>query len=617
MAFVHRDIDDAYDTADEYLRRRKEGRAQGALRGSIVRSPRGVRIVWQKAPAVPRHLAPPVYVLRKPEHQPLEVVIVEFGDRTEGPAQPAEPAPGLPYRAEQTRESGQLGLVKPDQQVLDEAESRRVRSSRHRTCVRSKLPTVPVEGVPLGALGTQRSKASAEAVVELRDEVMGERGLVTLGQICQLDSYDQPLPTMSARNPFQPAPGASPPALVGREAELAAISDAVDRVARSSAPTPIAFLGLRGLGKTVLLNAIRARTPDGLHLRIEVEPGVALATLVRQSLGELQSSVEPLPRRFGKALDRAMRHIPLPSLELPHDLGAIKLSAASEEQPEALPVGQAINVLNEAVAGARKYLVITIDEVQDVDIAGLRSIVARVHQSAGTSSPILFACAGLPQAYVTFKALRTYATRWDRFELDFLTRAETAEAIRIPLREERIAIEDRALDMLVDASAGYPFFVQKYASAAWNHHRGHSVTVDDAAGTIPAVRALVEKTFYADEFRRLSPRERLFVKALAQLGPGPQDIGAVAQELGAASSAAIGSLRTNLLKKGIVYVPSAGAVQFRMPLAERYILEHLDMFSDSRVTRYQQGLSREVDDPSGPAEQAESSSRTSSDDGGS
>jgi hypothetical protein len=234
--------------------------------------------------------------------------------------------------------------------------------------------------------------------------------------------------------------------------------------------------------------------------------------------------------------------------------------------------------------------VITIDEVQNADVPAFRSLVAVVHQSAGTQHPILLASAGLPESTTVLDELHTYAKRWDRFELDFLTRAESVEAIRIPLQHAGVTIDDDALDILVIEAAGYPFFVQKYASTIWNRHRGKRITIADVEAALPGVRALVEKTYYTDEFRTLSPRERLFCKILAALGPGPHALGIIAAELGVKSSA-ISSIRGNLIKKGIIFAPSAGMLQFRMPLADRYVRDHASFFFDPCVERYRAKLS--------------------------
>lgn len=218
---------------------------------------------------------------------------------------------------------------------------------------------------------------------------------------------------MGERNPFQPAPGAIPPILAGRGPEMAAITDAASRLRSDGSPVPISLIGLRGIGKTVLLKAIKETTPDSLHLEIEVEPGVPLVDLFRDEINALDAPVEPLHKRLGKAFDAALRQLPMPGSKLPHEMGSVSLTASAEALPERLPLGRAIQALNEEVRLAGKTLVITIDEVQDVDIVGFRSLVARVHKSAA-KTPILLASAGLPQAHETFAALRTYARRWEQ-----------------------------------------------------------------------------------------------------------------------------------------------------------------------------------------------------------
>ncbi len=113
----------------------------------------------------------------------------------------------------------------------------------------------------------------------------------------------------------------------------------------------------------------------------------------------------------------------------------------------------------------------------------------------------------------------------------------------------------RALDLLVQESAGYPFFVQKYASAVWNEHRNGKITRHDAEATIPGVRKLVEKTLYGGAFAGLTAREIVVALAVANLGPGAHAIGVVAKSLGTTSDT-LGSIRSNLIKKDILFVPS-------------------------------------------------------------
>lgn len=393
-------------------------------------------------------------------------------------------------------------------------------------------------------------------------------------------------------NPFQPAPGATPPALVGREAEAASIDDALERAETGGIPLPLAFVGLRGLGKTVLLNLVHERVARGIVLSLEVERGVPLATSLRNGIAAIDAARKPLPARVGSAIRTALRDIPLPAYEPPGNVGEFKLvaPAADEPEPADLPLGRAIEALNDAIRRTKHYLAITIDEVHAADVAGLRSVVAAVHRSAQTGTPILFACAGLPESFALFAKLPTYVRRWDTFELGFLTRAESALGIRLPLERAGVTIDDDALDLLVENAAGYPFFLQRYASEAWKRRKRNRITRAAVSETLEPVRALVEKTYYADDFKTLSPRERLFCRELAALGPGPHELGRIAAALGV-KSLAISSIRGNLIKKGIVFVPASGDIQFRMPLAERYVLQHPEYFDDERVRAYREKLS--------------------------
>lgn len=142
-----------------------------------------------------------------------------------------------------------------------------------------------------------------------------------------------------------------------------------------------------------------------------------------------------------------------------------------------------------------------------------------------------------------------------------------------------------------DARPSIGNFVQKYASTVWNRHRGKKITLADIDAALPGVRAMVEKTYYADEFRDLSPRERLFCKILAAQGPGAHQLGRISEGLGVKSSA-ISSIRGNLIRKGIVFSPSSGMIAFRMPLADRYVRDHASFFFDSAVEAYRANLDR-------------------------
>jgi hypothetical protein len=398
-----------------------------------------------------------------------------------------------------------------------------------------------------------------------------------------------------ASNPFQPAPGASPPELVGRSSELAAIWDATERAKSGSVPTPLVFTGLRGIGKTVLLTRlIDSAGAHAVPIRLEVESEVPLSDVVQDAIARLLPTLRSVPKKLLAAVDAALRLVPKLNYELPNELGALSLEAPADDRAPHLPLRTAIESLNAAVSSIGRFLVITIDEIHDADIASLRTIAAGVHQSAASGNPILLACAGLPQTVEVIAKLRTYAHRWDRFELDLLRGPEVAQAIRLPIERNGATIDRAALDLLIEQCAGYPFFVQKYASAAWTAHRGRSITLADVERVVPGVRAGIEKAFYRDAFDDLSPRERMLVIALADLGPGAHELRAVSGALGVGSMA-LGSIRTRLIKKGVVFAPRAGYLQFRIPLAERYVADHREAYETPDVIAYRKAFRRDGD----------------------
>jgi AAA ATPase-like protein len=397
----------------------------------------------------------------------------------------------------------------------------------------------------------------------------------------------------SSPNPFQPAPGARPPILAGREAELASIRDATARLEHGSPPVAIAIVGLRGLGKTALLSELDSRLdPKRVTvLRLEVERDRPLAALVRTKISRARGAGESITKRLGAALDKALGHLPTISYELPDKLGSIAVTGSGQEKDESEtgPLAEAIGIFNEALESQHRRLAILVDEIQDSDLPSIRSVAASVHQSAATKAPILLAVAGLPQSETLFTKIRTYTQRWDHLSLDFLTRAETANAIRIPVEHAGTAIDDAAVDRLTDECGGYPFFVQLYASAAWNEHTGARITIEDVDRAIPPVRAKIEKTFYRDILAKLTTRELAFAIALAEMGSGPQSFSELAARLKTPTQN-LGSLRVNLIKKDVIISPGPRLIEFRIPLLDQYIRQHAEELRTEAVRAYRDAL---------------------------
>jgi hypothetical protein len=393
-------------------------------------------------------------------------------------------------------------------------------------------------------------------------------------------------------NPFNPAPGALPARIVGRESELSAMRESIRRVKSGSAPTPLVFIGQRGMGKTVLLRELRdLGGRDTLAIPIEILRSQPLSHTLQEKLDDLLASVETLPKKAGHLIEKALKSLPKLSYELPNDAGAFAIAGSGESRTEHESLTTMLRALGVAARSAKRYITLTIDEIQDADIRSLETLVRFVHESAQSDAPILLACAGLSESYVVLQKLRTYVQRWTTFDLRFLSESESIEAIREPIIAANARIEEAALLLLAEEAGGYPFFIQTYASAAWETSDGRFITLADVEASLPDVRRRNEFSFYVRPLARMSPRETLFAIALAELGPGPHDIGAIARALGVGAPD-VSSIRLTLVRKAIVAVPIPGKVEFRIPFTDRYLRAHRSEYETSEVAAYRSELAR-------------------------
>lgn len=379
---------------------------------------------------------------------------------------------------------------------------------------------------------------------------------------------------MSGRldNPFRTAPGSEPPALVGRDAESSAAQYSLN-LSESGAPAqPIVFTGLRGMGKTALLRRCIAEAANTNAVIIAVEPSASepFTSTLRRGIERAARETASLPQKLRAGFEKIIDALPRASYELPNELGAVSLGASRHETPDLV---NALEDLNDAARHNGRHLVFAIDEVQSGPVDGLRDIVTFVHATANTKRPAYLLAAGLPGSREHLHKVRTYTERWRYFRLDLLTLVETKDAIAIPAQERGVQIAPAALERLAEESAGYPYFIQEYASAAWLAHRGDAITEADVERAIPGMRRLLEDDFYDARFRLLTPRECSYVLAMADLGPGPHTVGEIAAQLGTTSET-ISSIRNQLVRKDVIYSPASGMAEFRIPLTDRYIHQH-------------------------------------------
>ena len=387
------------------------------------------------------------------------------------------------------------------------------------------------------------------------------------------------------RNPFTYAPGSVPSVLAGRAGEISAFENALALASNRGAASPVIFTGQRGMGKTALLRhcANLAEQRGAVVLRFEATPDERFNEQMKRAFTSARRDLRTFGGRVLNAALSLRPRLDLPTQ--PGDLGSVGLDVEAEHASDA----EMLETLNAAAWKRGRFLLLTIDEIQSGDPTVLREIVRVAHATHGTNTPMVLVAAGLPETPTFIKQkVRTYTERFDYFDLGLLSPEDAKEARVGPLREQGVGIDPAAVDLLVDASGGYPDYVQRYASAAWLHRRGDVITVDDANATIPGVAKRIDVIFYAGLLNSLAPREKAYVLALADLGPGAHTVGEVAERLGALSSA-YSSTCAHLLKKEVIISPSPAFVEFRLPLTERYVQQHRAEFERAsrarRVTR--------------------------------
>ena len=386
-------------------------------------------------------------------------------------------------------------------------------------------------------------------------------------------------------NPYRPAPGSQPPALAGRDGELSAglLGFAATRAGAPS--SPIVLTGLRGMGKTATLRKIVMNGDErAVVLSAEASPDIPTSVALRSSLEKARAANASLGTRLRHAFTTVLGA--LPAISVGNDAASVTVTGRGSEAEIPEPFAGSLAELNDELRRHERYLVIAIDEIQETPIEDLRHIVRTVHESAGTAHPILLLGAGLPNSQDHLHRVRTYTERWRFFRLELLHEPDTRRAIQEPALERGVRFDERALVDLVHYTAGYPFFIQEYASAAWMIHTGKRVTHDDVERSAPGVQRSLESSFYEARFRKLTPREVTYVLAMTELGDGPISVGEIAEHLGAKSEQ-LSSIRNQLVRKDVLFAPSGGLVEFRVPLSERYIRQHRVMLERRAAPRDQ------------------------------
>ena len=381
------------------------------------------------------------------------------------------------------------------------------------------------------------------------------------------------------KNPYAPGAGTPPPELAGRDELRETVRIALERVRAGRPNKSILMVGLRGVGKTVLLDKLRDdAAASGMEtIRVEAPENrslpAILAPQLRQALLRLSRNeqAKELAQRalrglagFAKALKVKYQDIevgmdfePEPGLadngDLEHDLQAL------------------LEVSGAAAKKAGTALVMFVDELQYVDEEQLASLITALHRSAQRSLPVVLVGAGLPQLPGKMGRAKSYAERlFDFPQIGPLSVEAARLAIYKPAAEQGINVNEDALDQIIKETRGYPYFLQEWGKHSWDVATSSPITLEDVKQATTSAIAALDDSFFRVRFDRLTPLEKRYLRAMSDIGAGPHRSGDIAEKLGR-DVTSLGPTRSQLILKGMIWSPSHGDTAFTVPLFDAFM----------------------------------------------
>lgn len=398
------------------------------------------------------------------------------------------------------------------------------------------------------------------------------------------------------RNPYAPGAGQRPPELAGRDEQLAAFDVVLERVSRGRPERSMVLTGLRGVGKTVLLNALRSQ-----------------AVRKRWGTGKLEARPDQgLRRPLSSALHQAIRELGHPQQDsVDHVLGVLKAFAQRDAGPKAtlkeqwnpgidviarkgradsgdieIDLVELFTDIGGLAADVGKGIAVFIDEMQDLGPEDISALCAACHEISQSGLPVIVVGAGLPHLPAVLSASKSYSERLFRYQrIDRLSRDAADAALSRPADDEDAAYTEEALAAMYVATGGYPYFIQAYGKEVWDLAPRSPITADDVKVAAPAAEAELAVGFFGSRYERATPGERDYLRAMADVavdmaatGQGRiDDIGSVATADVAIRLAkkpqSLSPARDALLKKGLIYSAERGLIAFTVPHFGRYLLD--------------------------------------------
>jgi len=384
------------------------------------------------------------------------------------------------------------------------------------------------------------------------------------------------------KNPYAPGAGTKPPALVGRDAQIEAYDILLDRLENGYAEQSMIITGLRGVGKTVLLDVFReiAEKRRWATVEWEVEKnspfGSRMSSHVRRALLQIAPKArwnERIRRAASILRSFTMTFNPDGAVTAGIDVEALAGAGDSGEISEDLT--DLFTAVGEAARDMGVGVIFLLDEIQYLASEELEALIMALHKCARRSLPITLVGAGLPQIPRLAGEAKSYSERLFRFPIiDRLDQETDArDALVRPARELGVEYESGAVDQVVAYTQGYPYFLQEYGKLLWEEASRSPIRCQDAKEVLPLVEARLDESFFRVRADRTTELELKYLRAMAEVGPCPQRASDVAARIGRTTQQ-VGPIRSRLIDKGLLYTPGYGYAAFTVPQFDRYMVRH-------------------------------------------
>ncbi|MCY1642004.1 ATP-binding protein [Methylorubrum sp. SL192] len=393
------------------------------------------------------------------------------------------------------------------------------------------------------------------------------------------------------RNPYAPGAGTPPPELAGRTDLIQEGTIAIQRMAAGRPTQSIIMVGLRGVGKTVLLNRFEEMaTESGCRVSlVEAHEGKGLPELlaphlrsILYSLSHVQNAKD-LARRGLRGLKGFLNGLRVNISDIDFGLSIDAEEGLADSGNIEADFPELIVAVAQAAKAASKPVALLIDELQYLSEKEFSALIMGVHKVNQKNLPLIVIGAGLPQIRALAGNSKSYAERLFRFpDIGALKTLDAVEAIQQPAMSEGARFDDRAIAHILAITERYPYFLQQWGYVAWNISQTNVITEETARRADALAIAELDKSFFQMRFERCTPSEKRYMRALAEFGAGKQRSGEIADLLGVKVQS-VAPTRSALIKKGMIYSPAHGDTEFTVPLFDQYMRRAIPIFGAGRV----------------------------------